>query len=87
MTGRRRRGHGNRSGRYTPSSRILERAQLLDAKLRGCTCEPELERRHTAYGWHAITRHDNDCPAARVGRSVVIIPEPEHRPDEGRNPA
>lgn len=48
----------------TPLEAEMKRAALLGARVKGCTCDPdvELELDRSGVFWHCHVRHDDWCP-------------------------
>ena len=69
----------NRNRRRRPTFTASDIA--FASAFRGCTCRPDVRRRHVAGRVEAALYHDGDCPAADSG-SVLLLKRHSHETAE-----
>ena len=60
----------NRHRRRRPTITVGDVA--LATAVKGCTCRPDMKRRHEGGMSHLDVYHDNDCPAVDSGPQLLI---------------
>lgn len=63
----------HRRRRPAPTRSVTATAAVLAARACGCTCRPDVTRRHIEGETRLTVAHDADCPAVDAASQLVLI--------------